>query len=289
MFTLRGSRSLTSCVESTSHNQDYAVIKRIVSQPLVPNTQPPAPSTPSKFQFQIIALPDPHKPALHEFQAEVLGEFGSSLTPTQITALRCYHPALWQYDTVYFSTVGRSQYIVVSTGSLNKAVKNPRSLPLKIGGYQVHSLPDIYTPSDRFTFTTIDLINTTIDPHRTIEPKIAAIIQQYFKFSIGVHLLVFGHLVVLFPDIKSLRRTKLRKNMPLNIGKLSYSFDVLSMIPSSLSAISDNISVAAVTATNRLQPPPAIGHSRNLLWFGLAIGRLLDAWLNGLDGLTTAM
>jgi hypothetical protein len=48
-------------------------------------------------------------------------------------------------------------------------------------------------------------------------------------------------------------------------------------------------SVAAVTATNRLQPPPAIGHSRNLLWFGLAIGRLPDAWLNGLDGLTTAM
>lgn len=207
----------------------------------MPNTQPPAPRTPSKFQFQIIALPDPHKPALHEFQAEVLGEFGSSLTPTQITALRCYHPALRQYDTVYFSTVGRSQYIVVSTGSLNKAVKNPRSLPLKIGGYQVHSLPDIYTPSDRLTFTTIDLINTTIDLHRTIEPKIAAIIQQYFKFSIGMCLLVFGHLVVLFPDIKSLRRTKLCKNMPLNIGKLSYSFDVLSMIPSSLSAISDNM------------------------------------------------
>src|SRR5882762_9518674 len=100
MSTLIGSQSLTAILDSETTSQgncDYAVIKRIVSQPSLPAAQLSAPRPPSKFQFQMINLPDPHHPVLDQFQAEVLGEFGSSLTPTQIVALRCYHPTLRQY------------------------------------------------------------------------------------------------------------------------------------------------------------------------------------------------
>jgi hypothetical protein len=88
----------------------------VVSQLSLPLS---APRLPSKFKFQIINLPNIHNPVLHKFQAEVLGEFGTMLTPMQITALQCYHPALQQYNKVYFSTVRASQYIVVCTTSLN--------------------------------------------------------------------------------------------------------------------------------------------------------------------------
>ena len=143
---------------------------------------------------------------LHKFQAEVLGEFGSMLTPMQITTLWCYHPALQQYDKFYFLTVRASWHIFVCAASLNKAVKNHYPLPLKIGGCQVHFFPDeFYKPADYIIAPNLDLINTTIDPHHLLEPKIAPILQQYFTFSIGMHLLVFGHLVILFPDTKSLQ------------------------------------------------------------------------------------
>jgi hypothetical protein len=215
--TLRGSRSLTAA------------------------TQPSAPGQPSKFQFQIINLPDPHDPVLDQFQAEVLGEFGSSLTPTQIVALRCYHPVLRQYNKVYFSTVGESHYIVVSAVSLNRDIVNVLPLPLMIGGYQIHFFPDeIFTPSDRVIYSQVDLINITIDPHRPLEPSVTSLLKHYFTLSIGARLLVFGHLVVLFPDIKSLQWTKSHTlSMPLTIGKLTYSFDVLSIAPSSHSATSN--------------------------------------------------
>jgi hypothetical protein len=232
MSTLRSSQSLTTFVSSTSpDNRGYGIIKRIVSQPSLP-AQPSAPRLPSKFNLQIINLPNPDNPVLHKFQAEVLGEFGTALTPTQITALRCYHPALRQYDNVYFSTVGACQYIVVCAASLNKAVKNRHPLPLKIGGYQVHFFPDeFYKPEDYIIAPNLDLINTTIDPHRLLEPKIAAILQRYFTLSIGVRLLVFGHLVILFPDTKSLQWTRSHITMPLKIGNLTYSFDVLCITP----------------------------------------------------------
>ena len=159
------SRSLTSVIvtESPSNSQ---IIKRTISQPSLPNAPLPIPETPSRFSFQIIDLPNPQEQTLHEFQAQVLGQFGILLTPTQIVAfnLRCYHPSLRQYNKVYFATVGKPQYIVVSATSLNKDIKIPYPLPLKLGGYQVHTIPNIYIPRDRILFpgSQVDLINTSI-------------------------------------------------------------------------------------------------------------------------------
>lgn len=228
---------MTAIVQTTPTTpaSDNAIIKRIVSQPSLPAAQPSAPTQPSKFQFQIINLPDPPDPVLDQFQAEVLGEFGNSLTPTQIVALRCYHPVLQQYDKVYFSTVGESQYIVVSAVSLKRDIVNVLPLPLMIGGYQTHFFPDeIFTPSDRVIYPQVDLTNTTIDPHRPLEPGVASLLKHYFTLSVGARLLVFGHLVILFPDVKSIQwTTSHTSSMPLNIGKLTYSFDILSITPSS--------------------------------------------------------
>ena len=83
-------------------------------------------------------------------------------------------------------------------------------------------------------------------------------------------------------SIENGRSLKLRQTRRVNASSLS-------SITSTQQNRPQTSSVAAVTATNRLQPLPAIGHSRNRLWFGLAIGRLPGAQLNGLDGLTTAM
>jgi hypothetical protein len=260
MSNLRGSQSLPTFVSSTSpDNRGHGIIKRIVSQPLLPAlaAQPSAPKLPSKFKLQIINLPNPDNPVLHKFQAEVLGEFGTTLTPTQIIALRCYHPALRQYDNVYFSTVGASQYIVVCAASLNKAVKNRHPLPLKIGGYQVHFFPDeFYKPADYIIAPNLDLINTTIDPHRILEPKIAAILQRYFILSVGVRLLVFGHLVILFPDTKSLQWTRSHITMPLKIGDLTYSFDVLCITPT----VSDHLATGQSDPTS-LKPEDSTAHN----------------------------
>jgi len=70
----------------------------------------------------------------------------------------------------------------------------------KIGGYQIHSFPEIYTPSDRIIFPHANLISTAIDPHCPLEPGV--IIKQTFMLSVGVHLLVFGRLVLPFPDME---------------------------------------------------------------------------------------
>jgi hypothetical protein len=69
---------------------------------------------------------------------------------------------------------------------------------------------------------------------------VASILKRYFTLSIGARLLVFGHLVVLFPDIKSIQWTKSHTlSLPLTIGGLTYSFDVLSIAPSGHSAASN--------------------------------------------------
>ena len=81
--------------------------------------------------------------------------------------------------------------VSVSATSLNKDIKIPYPLPLKLGGYQVHTIPNIYIPRDRVIFPgfQVDLINTHIDPHRPIEPKIAAILHRYFNGE-GVNIVV---------------------------------------------------------------------------------------------------
>ena len=108
--------------------------------------------------------------------SKVLGEFGSSLTPVQTIALRAYHPALRQYNKVYFSIVGTSQYIVVVASSLNKDVRNPLPLPLHIAGYQVHFFPHkIYTPPARVICPEEDLISDTIDPQQPLDLKISSL------------------------------------------------------------------------------------------------------------------
>jgi hypothetical protein len=100
--------------------------------------------------------------------SKVLGEFGSSLTPVQIIALRAYHPALRQYNKVYFSIVGTSQYIVVAASS----VRNP----LPLSGYQVHFFPHkIHTPPAHVICPEEDLISDTIDPQQPLDPKISSL------------------------------------------------------------------------------------------------------------------
>jgi hypothetical protein len=134
---------------------------------------------------------------------------------------------------VYFSTVGTSQYIVVAANSLDKAVENPHSLPLQIGGYQVHFFPNqIYTPPAYVICPKDDLISDIIDPQRPLDPEVAAILRKHFPSSVGAQLLVSGHLVILFPDVKTLERTSSRI-LPVRIGSMSFSFDLLLITPAS--------------------------------------------------------
>ena len=83
-----------------------------------------------------------------------------------------------------FLTVEASQYIVVCTASLNKAVKNCNPLLLKIGGYQVHFFPDeFYKPADYIITLNLDLINTTIkDEHKSICRSLGTVPVSHFDY-----------------------------------------------------------------------------------------------------------
>lgn len=155
--------------------------------------------------------------------------FGSYVDARLISALRSIHPSLRQFSEVYFGAVETHRFFIVSTYSVDQTLEKCQ-LPLRVGGYPVHLLrsPIINTSNNS---QDDPLALRPIHPRQAVDQSVLKIIRSCFKTSIGIRVLVFGHLVILFSDTDSLEEAADSSELPSEIGGLGFSFEVLNIKP----------------------------------------------------------
>lgn len=160
--------------------------------------------------------------------AELQSRFGAQLDASRIHAIRCCHTALRQYKKVYFTSVGVSYSFVVGTYSFNIKAKEQHPLPLEIGGYHVHHMatPPFHVKS---SLSPDELLGFHINPQAMLSKPQLTEITDVFPESTGLRVHAFGHVDVLFPNSKALRKS-LRRVLPLRMGDLTFSFKVQPVI-----------------------------------------------------------